>query len=250
MCIFTWILLSLRPQTDPVAEGFRLIFSMFAPFLSVAVLFVLLDSWFGRTVYEGCGEWLHTEKILFGYRRDAFDYDLDLLTECHISPVDGGTPVNREELERLRHAGATIRRRGRTGPEYPRHPAGSVARHCQHGDRTLPSPNRSGRHHAKSPAERSRKEEQKQDSLPVLPDFSKPLGPGFSLPEDFFPRHQAFRQPVLFLPCPFLPDHSGFRSPIYHDQVWLHVYFIPCRGSPERDGREAHLTVASRRAAW
>lgn len=67
MCIFTWILLSLPPQTDPVAEGFRLIFSMFAPFLSVAVLFVLLDSWFGRTVYEARGEWLHTEKILFGY---------------------------------------------------------------------------------------------------------------------------------------------------------------------------------------
>lgn len=50
MCILTWILLSLPPQTAPVAEGLRLIFSMFAPFLSVTVLFVLLDSWFGRTV--------------------------------------------------------------------------------------------------------------------------------------------------------------------------------------------------------
>lgn len=100
---------------------------MFAPFLGVAVLFVLLDSWFGRTVYEARGEWLHTEKILFGYRRDAFDYDLDLLTECHIFQVDGGTPVNSEELKRLGHAGATIRHRGRTGPEYPRHPAESAA---------------------------------------------------------------------------------------------------------------------------
>lgn len=51
---------------------------------------VLLDSWFGRTIYEARDEWLHTGKILFGYRRDAFDYDLDLLTECHIFQVDGG----------------------------------------------------------------------------------------------------------------------------------------------------------------
>lgn len=119
ICALTWVILSLPPQTGTVAESIRTIFCMLGPFLSLGMLFVLLDSWFGRTIYEARDGWLHTEKNLFGFRRNAFDYDLDLLTECQLSHIGKNTPVDHEELERLRHAGAAIRRKGRTGPEYP-----------------------------------------------------------------------------------------------------------------------------------
>ena len=52
-------------------------------------------------------------------RRDAFDYDPELLSECSVLHVDEHTPLSGEELERLRHAGATICRRGRRGQQYP-----------------------------------------------------------------------------------------------------------------------------------
>ena len=87
--------------------------------LSVGILAVLLDIWFGKRIYEARNGWVHAEKRLFGLRRDAFDYDPELLSECSVLHVDEHTPLSGEELERLRHAGATICRRGRRGQQYP-----------------------------------------------------------------------------------------------------------------------------------
>lgn len=116
-CAFTWIFLFLPPQPEVTGESIRAVFSLFAPFLSVGILAVLLDIWFGRRVYEVRNGWVHTEKRLFDLRRDAFDYDPELLSECSVLHVDEHAPLSGEELERLRHAGAAICRRGRKGPD-------------------------------------------------------------------------------------------------------------------------------------
>lgn len=119
VCVLAWFLLSMSPQPEILNESMRVIFSLFAPFLSVGILAALLDIWFGKRIYEVRNGWLHTEKRLFGLRRDAFDYDPELVTECSVSHVDGSTPLSGDELERLRHAGAVICRRGKMGAEYP-----------------------------------------------------------------------------------------------------------------------------------
>lgn len=117
--ILTWVFLSIPPQPEVPGESMRAIFSLFTPFLGVGILAVLLDIWFGKRIYEVRNGWLHTEKRLFGLRRDAFDYEPELLSECSMHHVDENTPLRGDKLERLRHAGATIRRRGRMGPEHP-----------------------------------------------------------------------------------------------------------------------------------
>ena len=118
-CAFTWVFLSIPPQPEVMGESMRAVFSLFAPFLSVGILAVLLDIWFGKRIYEARNGWVHAEKRLFGLRRDAFDYDPELLSECSVLHVDEHTPLSGAELERLRHAGATICRRGRRGQQYP-----------------------------------------------------------------------------------------------------------------------------------
>ena len=106
-------------RTNVPEESVRAVFSLFAPFLSVAISAVMLNIWLGKRVYKVRNGWLHTEKRLFGLRWDAFDYDPDLLSECSMTHMDEHTTLNRMELERLRHAGAVIRRRGNSGTEYP-----------------------------------------------------------------------------------------------------------------------------------
>ena len=119
-CVLTWIVLFVPfSQPNILGESVKAVFSLFSPFFSVAILVIMLNIWFGRRIYEVRNGWLHTEKRLFGLRWDAFDYDPDLLSECSMAHMDEHTTLNGMELERLRHAGAVIRRRGKMGTEYP-----------------------------------------------------------------------------------------------------------------------------------
>lgn len=117
-CVLCWAIFSSSTPENAAGKGVQAIFSMLSPFLTVAILVVLLNIWFGKRIYGHSGGWLYTEKRLFGFRWGAFQYDLDLLTECRACFIDGKNLQNREELERLRGAGAVIRRRGKRGPEY------------------------------------------------------------------------------------------------------------------------------------
>lgn len=56
-CAFTWIFLSIPPQPEVMGESMRAVFSLFAPFLSVGILAVLLDIWFGKRIYEARNGW-------------------------------------------------------------------------------------------------------------------------------------------------------------------------------------------------
>ena len=42
-CAFTWVFLSIPPQPEVMGESMRAVFSLFAPFLSVGILAVLLE---------------------------------------------------------------------------------------------------------------------------------------------------------------------------------------------------------------
>ena len=61
-CAFTWIFLSIPPQSEVMGESMRAVFSLFAPFLSVGILAVLLDIWFGKRIYEARNGWVHAKK--------------------------------------------------------------------------------------------------------------------------------------------------------------------------------------------
>ena len=84
----------------------------------------------------------------------------------------------------------------------------------------LTRPDRSGRRYATSPAPCRGKENRKQHSLPFLRGPSPPSAAGFSLPQNFFSRQQAFGQSVTFLPC----------------QQFLHVYPLRFRLYTRRKG--------------
>ncbi len=118
-CALSWILLSTPSPPDVLGQSLIAVFSLLVPFFSVSILAFLLNIWFGKRVYEVRNGWLHTENRLFSLRWGAFDYDPDLLSECSVLHIDKHTPLSGQDLERLKHAGATIRRRGKRGPEYP-----------------------------------------------------------------------------------------------------------------------------------